>query len=226
MSLILEALRRSEAERRRGQTPSLLDGLSPARVRTRPLWPVALAGLFGGLLLAAAVAWWLRPAALPAALPPRPAPVAVPIAAPIAAPVAVPVAAPIAAPVAAPVAPPPTPSLAPIADPTPAPPSPPTTSLPMTPAPILHAAPEADPHLGPRADDLAVADLSAPLRAGLPPLRLSMHVFAEDPARRFAIVDGARLREGEALADGLQVLEIRRDGLRLAWQGRTLWLPR
>ncbi len=178
MSLILEALRRSEAERRRGQTPSLLDGLSPARVRTRPLWPVALAGLFGGLLLAAAVAWWLRPAALPAALPPRPAPVATPVAAPITSP------------------------------------------------PITRAEPEADPHLGPRADDLAVADLSAPLRAGLPPLRLSMHVFAEDPARRFAIVDGARLREGEALADGLQVLEIRRDGLRLAWQGRTLWLPR
>jgi general secretion pathway protein B len=224
VSLILEALRRSEAERRRGQAPSLLDGLAPPRDRARPLWPVALGGLLGGLLLAAAVAWWLRP------LPGADVPIEVRDEAPPPAPVTAPVTAPAAAP-----APPPAIAATPAA----APPDardaarpPPVTQTPLPPpavaaTPAVAAPPApADPHLGPLAGDLAVADLPAPLRAGLPPLRLSVHVFAEDPARRFAIVDGARLREGEALVDGLQLQEIRRDGLRLAWQGRSLWLPR
>jgi general secretion pathway protein B len=60
----------------------------------------------------------------------------------------------------------------------------------------------------------------------LPALRVSMHVYADDPARRFAIVDGQRRREGETLQPGLTLLEIRRDGLRLGWQGRVLWIPR
>ncbi|MFN3965700.1 general secretion pathway protein GspB [Silanimonas lenta] len=78
---------------------------------------------------------------------------------------------------------------------------------------------------GPAEGDLPLA---AALAGGavLPPLRLSMHVYAEDPARRFAILDGVRVREGESLEGGLQVLEIRRDGLRLAWNGRVLWVPR
>lgn len=187
---------------------------------------MALAGLLGGLLLAGGLAWWLRPAPpLPtppglegevnsaARIPATPPPQAVPSAAPV-----VMTRAPMSAPVSAPL---PTPTVMPSAATT-APSTAPESSA--APAPISESASET--HLGPLAGDLAVADLAPPMRGGLPPLRLSMHVFAEDAARRFAIVDGARLREGEALAEGLQVLEIRRDGLRLAWQGRVLWLPR
>lgn len=113
-----------------------------------------------------------------------------------------------------------TPAPAPEPEPAPTAPSAPEAA----PAPAVSAA--RDPLLGPADGDLAVGDLAAPLRAGLPPMRLSMHVFAEDPARRFAIVDGIRLREGDTLDAGLRLREIRRDGLRLEWQGRVLWLPR
>jgi general secretion pathway protein B len=73
--------------------------------------------------------------------------------------------------------------------------------------------------------DVPIAELDGALRATLPALRVSMHVFADDPDRRFAIVDGRRVREGDVLEGGLQVLAIRPEGLRLAWQGRVLWLP-
>lgn len=234
MSLILEALRRSEAERRRGKSPDLFDGGSVAQGGARPLWPVALGGLAGGLLIAGALAWWLQSAADPALVaPPAPAsPTPAPMPAPPAAPMpqATP-AAPVvtAAPLPPPAAEPPaaaesppvqTPAPAPEPEPAPTAPSAPEAA----PAPAVSAA--RDPLLGPADGDLAVGDLAAPLRAGLPPMRLSMHVFAEDPARRFAIVDGIRLREGDTLDAGLRLREIRRDGLRLEWQGRVLWLPR
>ena len=81
----------------------------------------------------------------------------------------------------------------------------------------------------PRTADLLrmeVAMLSPSERSALPPLRISMHVFHEDPSRRFAIVDTQRLREGDVLAPGLRLRSIERDGLELDWQGRALWLPR
>ena len=73
---------------------------------------------------------------------------------------------------------------------------------------------------------LDLARLDPALRAGLPPLRVSLHAYAADPARRFAIIDGQRRREGDLLAPGLHLREIQRDGLALDWRGRTLWVPR
>lgn len=215
MSLILEALRRSEAERRRGKSPDLFDGGSVAQGGARPLWPVALGGLAGGLLIAGVLAWWLQSAADPAVVAPQATPAAPAVtAAPLPPPAAEP------PPAAAESPPVQTPAPAPEPEPAPTAPSAPEAA----PAPAVSAA--RDPLLGPADGDLAVGDLAAPLRAGLPPMRLSMHVFAEDPARRFAIVDGIRLREGDTLDAGLRLREIRRDGLRLEWQDRVLWLPR
>ncbi|MFN7184523.1 MAG: hypothetical protein ACK4MZ_10145, partial [Thermomonas haemolytica] len=59
MSLILEALRKSEAERRRGSTPDVAMELPPvpaARVRATPAWvlpasAIAIVALLAGL-------WW------------------------------------------------------------------------------------------------------------------------------------------------------------------------
>ena len=68
MSFILEALRRAEAERERGQVPGLHSpglpgaagaGLASAAPRPRP-WMGALAGLLAGAVLALAAAWWWR----------------------------------------------------------------------------------------------------------------------------------------------------------------------
>ena len=75
MSLILDALRKAEAERQRGAVPGLHSPVAapparPAPVRRAP--PVALGlGVLTLLGLAGAAAWWWsRPAAAPLAPPP------------------------------------------------------------------------------------------------------------------------------------------------------------
>ncbi|MCX7032859.1 MAG: hypothetical protein NT046_02660, partial [Arenimonas sp.] len=78
MSLILEALRKSEAERQRGRSPGLFVEQRPARARERrvPAWAIAL----GALLVAVLLAWgwreWRRPAVIVVteAQPTQPAP--------------------------------------------------------------------------------------------------------------------------------------------------------
>jgi general secretion pathway protein B len=213
MSLILEALRRSEAERRRGAPPGLLDPGEPLRRPRASPWPMALAGLLGGALIASAAAWWWSRTPDASVASRAPAPVAAPNSTP-------------------PHTPPPWVAAErqqiPAAAYATAPERP---TVDVAPAPRPAAAPQPAPEApddarGPRAGDLPLGDLVGSARGSLPPLRLSMHVYADDPARRFAIVDGQRLREGDPIGTGVQLLEIRRDGLRVAWQGRTLWVPR
>jgi len=49
------------------------------------------------------------------------------------------------------------------------------------------------------------------MREGLPELRISVLVFAEQPHDRFLLLNGERLREGEQTSGGLLLEEIRRD---------------
>jgi len=70
MSLILEALRKSEAERRRGQAPDLLADavpVAPAAGRAPANWSVLLPVLGAALITLLLVGWWLRPSAEPVA---------------------------------------------------------------------------------------------------------------------------------------------------------------
>jgi len=69
-------------------------------------------------------------------------------------------------------------------------------------------------------------DLPATDRAALPPLKLSMHVYADVPAERFVLIDGRRYGEGMTLAPELLLHEIRRDGIVLEFRGRRFLLPR
>ena len=73
----------------------------------------------------------------------------------------------------------------------------------------------------PRLDQLPSAE-----RDALPPLKLSMHVYAESAPNRFVLIDGRRFREGEKLAATLQVIEIRREGVVLDFNGRRFLLLR
>ncbi|WP_397607900.1 general secretion pathway protein GspB [Silanimonas sp.] len=229
MSLILEALRRSEAERRRASPPSLLGDTAPPRPPQASAWPMALGGLLLGGLLAAAAAWWwgfgraapeadAPPAVVPAAAAPdgpiEPVPAAAYAPPPAQASITP---APRPTPVAA--TPPPAAEVEPLVPAAPAAET--TITAPIEPEAVSPAT--SDSGLGPRDGDLPWSTVSG---EALPALRVSMHVYADDPARRFAIVDGQRRREGETLQPGLTLLEIRRDGLRLGWQGRVLWIPR
>ncbi len=178
MSYILDALRRSQAERERGQVPGLgaapapaVDAAESARRGTPMLW-LGL-GLGAGAVVAA-VAWWWRPAPAPvvvAATPP-PAPAVQPAPAPPPLPVVV------------------------TAPPAPAPPAP-------APAPAVAAPPAPVPARVP-----TLAELSADQRRDLPPMALGGSIWSENAQSRFVIVNGQVVREGEPAAPGVTVERI------------------
>ena len=72
----------------------------------------------------------------------------------------------------------------------------------------------------------SIADLSPTERQALPALKVSMHVYAEQPGDRFMIVDGARVGEGARISDRIVLVRIRRDGGVLDIGGRRLLLPK
>ena len=252
MSLILDALRKSEAERRRGQSPDLFSTSSIAVPASRPglrWWPVAV---FIVLLLASAwVVWDGRtqraadhaaplddvaasgpdagagdePADSAPAQAPHPDGIAMPPVSTAATPP--PVASPPAtsapaaetnAPAAGP-APAPVPAraaLVPALPTTPAAAAQPLPALPLEPPASEAPADEALPSL---------AVLDSITRGTLPPLKLSMHVWGQEPGKRFAIVDGQRVAEGSLLGNGV-VEQIRRDGVVINVNGQRLLLPK
>ena len=236
MSLILEALRKSEAERQRGRVPAIAAEPAvpaPAHHGTPP-W----AWLFGGAgVLAIAGAAWLV-AGSRDRIPAAPAPTAAAIAQPASAPAP---AAPTPTPAAtsdAPHASPPAPAaLPPVArlEPAPAPATPapaPPLAAPALATGLAARVPSASASTAPATAAvipltgaaLLLADLDPDSRKALPPLRLSMHLWDADPARRFVILDGARLAEGDRVGPAV-LTEITRDGALLDWNGRRIRLP-
>jgi general secretion pathway protein B len=229
MSLILEALRKSEAERRRGQAPDIHRELPLAVASTR-LGPPSWLGWSGAAVVVSVllfVAWHRWPARAPtpsvpagiesdrheaarATLPPvarlspvdqvpgQPAPMPAASAS---------TAAPGASAPARVVAPAPPPPVAAGRD-TPMPS--PTPAQPASPANTID-------------DTIALSDLSIGERKALPPLKLSMHLWNADSSRRFVIIDGNRLREGDRAGDAV-VTAITEDGVILDWNGRRIRL--
>jgi general secretion pathway protein B len=53
----------------------------------------------------------------------------------------------------------------------------------------------------------------------LPDLRLDLHVYDADPAKRFVFINMRRLREGETLPEGVRVDAITQTGARLSYRG-------
>jgi general secretion pathway protein B len=223
MSLILAALRKSEAERRRGQAPDVFANPPVTAIvsrRGRAGWPwfagvVALAGVL------AALAWiTTRPQAGGAAMGPDafqgsalPSQAAAP--APASAPISDPPARTVRVTAPHPEAPPAT-TIAPEAAPADITDAPPPVAV-VGPAPVT----------GTPLDTGAVttlSELSPDERKQLPPLKLSLHLWDSQPARRFVILDGSRLREGDRTGPAV-IVEIASDGVQLDWNGRALRLP-
>ncbi len=238
MSLILEALRKSEAERRRGEVPSVYNELPATRRSSKIRFTRSSAWVLVACV-ALATLWGVR-----ALLTPAPdAPSAVP------------------ARRVKPVAASPAPNLPAVAHLTPAPATrgaPATAKQPWipTPSPVDESTtttastatttPEiAEPEVAPptRApptripptitppavaaandDMLRLSDLDPDSRKALPPLKLSMHMWNSDPSQRFVILDGNRVREGDRVGDTV-VTAITSDGVVLDWNGRRLKLP-
>lgn len=248
MSLILEALRKSEAERRRGHMPDLHAELPPAPARTTAAtpwhWRIALAAA----ALLALAAWW----ATSASRSRETAAVAQPTASVVAAPPALPrvphlqatprsqqpsvPAKPTPAPAddagkTAPATPAVAKAVAPetLDRPARVDPAPATTETPRPPTHFVTTQSVATaalptPPAGADVAPMQLSDLAPEARKALPPLRLSMHLWNDDPSRRFVILDGERLAEGDRIGN-LVVTAIVRDGVLLDWNGRALKVP-
>lgn len=252
MSLILEALKKSEAERQRGQAPGLFVEQAPlarARREGAPAWAYALGALL--LVVLAVFGWreWQRgeiamPSPQPSPASGRGSEAAVLPPAAEGSEAAVPPLPSVgegrgegAVVRAEPPAPVPVPSPQPVRTEVVLPsPQPSPASGRGSEAAVLQPAGEGSeaavpplPSVGEGRGEGAVprlADLAAGERAALPPLKLTMHVFADDPAARFVILDGRRLGEGAMVAEGVVLRDIDRDGVVIEAQGRALRLPR
>ncbi|GAA4869293.1 general secretion pathway protein GspB [Luteimonas vadosa] len=241
MSLILEALRKSEAERRRGQAPDLhaeLPPLAHGHPNRIPRW--------AGLALAAAaliaVAWWWSgtqhtslEASAPAApsevvLQPEPATATAYPRVDRIPPAPAPRQAPASPPAPAAVQPPPgvRPGPATATPPDATERTPPGPSVVDAPAPAPRAPAAPPPATTPTSRAApavpTVAELPAAERDQLPPLKLTMHMWNERPAQRFVILDGNRHGEGDRIGDAT-ITRIDPDGVTLELNGRAVRLP-
>ncbi len=70
-----------------------------------------------------------------------------------------------------------------------------------------------------------MAEMPVDQRQQLPALKLSMHVYSSESGKRFAIIDGQRVNEGSVIGAAV-VEEIRQDGVVLSMQGQSYLLPR
>lgn len=213
MSLILEALRKSEAERRRGSTPDVAMELPPTalpRARGNPGWLLP-ATLLAMLTLAAAW-WWLQRNANPP--PPRQELATAPVAEP---PIALP---PPPAVVPRPMPSPEASSARPAAATSQAPANVPEAIAMPTPSPMPIPVPQPMPAPAP-ADNSGVADIGA---TSLPPVKLSMHIWDASPGKRFVILDGQRMGEGDRNGE-VTVVAIERDGVVVERKGQRARVP-
>ncbi len=109
---------------------------------------------------------------------------------------------------------------APKSDRTPETPPDPAPEPERTPAPKHESDPGPVPEPAP-----AYASLPAAYRQSLPEFTVNVHVYAAQPDRRFLLVDMRRYGEGETLAAGPKIERITPEGVVLAWREREFHMP-
>jgi general secretion pathway protein B len=214
MSYILDALRRAQAERERGQVPGLearTMGAAPPRPPSRRATALWLGGALAlSALVGAALLIWrggAGPSPPQAALQTSTAPPNLPATVTPAAQSPLPNTAPMVV-VSAPAAASPPPPLSPPASSRPAP-------LPMPAQPVPAAGVQA----------VQLAQLSPELRRELPALALGGAIWSDNAASRFVIVNGQVLREGEAAAPGVVLERIGPKAVFLRWRDWRIEVP-
>jgi general secretion pathway protein B len=240
MSLILDALRKSEHQRQRHTGPGLAVIPEAQASRGPATWVLALGGLLVlNVVVLAAVLLSGSPAPAPG---PAPAPASSPVSsAPLAAdpaprpPPSSAVAAPRAMPVELPARPPRSevrPLTTEVAAPTTATvtPSAPTAmqgaAEPVAPPPTRS---EAAPARQQSTDDARLprfADLVVLGQLNVPHMHIDIHVFSTTPADRFVFINMRRYNEGQSTQEGPRVERITRDGVVMEHQGQRFFLSR
>jgi general secretion pathway protein B len=203
MSYILDALKKSEEERRRSEAPDVTTThrvRSVRRGRATSAWLGAAAATL--LILSAMGAWlWWRAADSQAAIPD------------------------------APVAEGPAPSTPGTtlqtsrAQTRAMPPSSDADAIASAPARESRGTPATDSAIAAPASTgsevIGIATLSAAERARLPSLDISTHVFADDASLREVGIDGARYREGDRIGS-VRLEAITEDGILVQFEGRRI----
>ena len=66
---------------------------------------------------------------------------------------------------------------------------------------------------------MALNDLPPAIRREIPGIAIMFHAYSSNPAERRVMINGNMTKEGEALADGLGLQQITRDGVILVYKG-------
>ncbi|MFA5517236.1 MAG: general secretion pathway protein GspB [Desulfuromonadales bacterium] len=197
MSFILEALKKSEKERQRGELPGLqsLRAADSSSQSLRRILPVLL--LCTLLLNAACLLWWLRSAQKPAEIRTGQTVVRAPEPAPVPAVAAKPRSS----------------AAAENAKPLQVVQAPPGWNELPEPAPAIVSAPTWGKPEGALAPIPLLEELPAAIRRELPALVVTLHYHTADPAARMARINGSILRQGQPLDEQLIVDEITAEGI-------------
>jgi general secretion pathway protein B len=248
MSLILDALKKSEAERQRQSGPTLLEVRVTQPRRRYPAWAIAVAALLALNMLLLLAFWLHRPTSSPAESPLAAAAVTAPAAVAASGPAAA--AAPAMTSSALPT------SVAPVvassrAEQAAGPDA--ATSIAgnmntLVPSSRPLSASEAGAEVQDSVRNPADDEPAVPAGAGsarlereaaghyanlpsfsdlsgeLPDLRLDLHVYAEHARDRYALINMHRVHEGDALPEGPRVLAITREGVALDYRGQEFML--
>jgi general secretion pathway protein B len=226
MSFILDALKKSESERQRQAGPALLEMRIVRPARRLPVWAVVVGVV---LIFSVGVLAWLalrRPPAPATAAAPLPAAGTVAgSAAATAGPGAAVATAPAGTAPAAPALAPGSVASAPAAAPAVVAPPAQAAASPTDSNPA-----DTEPAVAPSPGSVREASSTANLRnyaelgGSMPELRLDLHVYAADPAERYAFINMHKVREGDVTPEGVQVREITRDGVVLDYRGTEFLL--
>ena len=231
MSYILEALKKSQAERQLGELPSihapqvqLHDGAASASARRTPVW-LALGGV-AVTVAAALLLWqpWQADAAAPAA-PAAPAVVpamlaqAVPAPLPLAAPPAAVAPAPVAASVPPAAIAAPVHHARPVAEPKQETPGQAVSPPVAAPAPAVPPTPAAEESVP------GMRDLPEPIQRQIPAIAIGGYIYSKNPADRLLLIDKVLRHEGEELAPGLVLEKLQPKAAIFSFKGYRYRVP-
>jgi len=234
VSYILDALRKSDQQRRRGAAPTLLVGQATAVAPKRPAF-LAYGMLVAALVGAGVVIGWLRPwqpeqaapagrelvaTSPPGSTPRQPEPAPSELAPQPKPELQVQDAKPPAqaSPVLAPAKPQRSARAKPKTDGTPLEADAATPGIAETPAPGQPGSSAAADAPGAQTVT-SMAELPLSVRQELPAMTISVHAYSGNPANRLAGINNRILREGEYVVPGLKLEQITPEGMILSYKG-------
>jgi general secretion pathway protein B len=90
---------------------------------------------------------------------------------------------------------------------------------------VYESSPGYDNRAQPNTSNLPMADEFA-ARAGMPEMRLELHVYSTNPRERFVFINGRKYKQGDSTQEGATVDEVTPDGVILNARGNRFLLPR